>query len=56
MSKNIDVRDVDVSKYFVIDLAVPERLVSLDPGDASTGMRACRLAGDGVVLLRLHDR
>jgi len=49
-------KSVDVSKYFVIDLAIPERLVPLDPSDASAGMRACRLAGDGVILLRLHDR
>jgi len=54
--KSVDVRDVDVSEYFVIDLAIPERLVPLDPSDASAGMRACRLAGDGVILLRLHDR
>lgn len=40
----------------MIDLAVPERLVPLDPGDARAGVRAGRLAGDGVVLLRLHDR
>lgn len=43
-------------KYSYIDLAIPKRLVPLDPGDASAGMRACRLAGDGVVLLRFHDR
>jgi len=40
----------------IIDLAVPECLVPLDPGDTGAGMRACRLARDGVVLLRLHDR
>jgi len=43
-------------EVLIIDLAVPECLVSLDPGDTGTGVRACRLARDGVVLLRLHDR
>jgi len=41
---------------FIIDLAVPECLVPLDPADTSTRVRARRLARDGVVLLRLHDR